>query len=156
AYVRVGAVKHHSNEFVVLVGRTSGGRKGTSLADIMQFLEPCDPTWRLKRTLGGLSSGEGLIYHVRDSSTKREPIRKEGKVTGYQLVEADPGEVDKRLWINESEFAGPLKVMSRDGNTLSVVLRDAWDKDQLGNLTKNCPLKATGVHISIAGHITAE
>ena len=154
AHIRVGAIRHYSNEFAVLVGRTAGGRKGTSLAEVMRFLEPCDPKWRQNRTPGGLSSGEGLINQVRNASTKREPLRKEGKITGYQEVEADPGEADKRLWINESEFAGPLKVMSREGNTLSNVLRDAWDKDHLGTLARNCPLKATGAHISIVGHIT--
>jgi len=96
-----------------------------------------------------------LIYHVRDASTKREPIREKGKITGYQEVEDDAGESDKRLWATESEFGGMLKVMTREGNTLSSLTRDAWDKGQLGTLTRNCPLRASGAHISIVGHITA-
>jgi hypothetical protein len=46
--------------------------------------------------------------------------------------------------------------MKRDGNTLSPVVRDAWDRGDLASLTKNSPARATGAHISIIGHITAD
>ena len=94
AYVVLGPSRHYANEFAVLVGATAGGRKGTSLAEIMRFLEPCDFEWKANRTLGGLSSGEGLIFSVRDPSTKSEPIRERGKITGYQQVQDDFGETD--------------------------------------------------------------
>jgi hypothetical protein len=44
----------------------------------------------------------------------------------------------------------------REGNTLSSVLRHAWDGKRLDTLTKNDPVTATGAHISIVGHITRE
>jgi hypothetical protein len=66
----------------------------------------------------------------------------------------DPGESDKRLLIIEPEFASTLTVMSREGNTLSTTVRQAWDSGDLSPLTKNNPLKATSSHISIIGHIT--
>lgn len=47
-----------------------------------------------------------------------------------------------------------LRVIHRDGNTLSPVIRDAWDKDRLRILTKNSPAVSTGCHIGIIGHIT--
>ena len=46
--------------------------------------------------------------------------------------------------------------MRRDGNTLSVVIREAWDTGGLHTLTKNDPITATDAHISIIGHITIE
>ena len=46
--------------------------------------------------------------------------------------------------------------MRREGNTLSSTLRDAWDKDFLGSLSKNSPARATDPHISIIGNITRE
>ena len=61
---------------------------------------------------------------------------------------------DKRLMIVEPEFAGALAVMERHGNTLSPVLRKAWDGDRLATLTRGSSLVATGAHISIIGHIT--
>ena len=39
---------------------------------------------------------------------------------------------------------------------LSPIIRRAWDGDKLTTLTKTSPLKATGAHISIIGHITKD
>jgi hypothetical protein len=61
---------------------------------------------------------------------------------------------DKRLLIVEQELSSTLKVMSREGNILSAIIRQAWDGQDLRNLTKNNPLRATNTHISIIGHIT--
>ena len=44
--------------------------------------------------------------------------------------------------------------MSREGNILSTILRQTWDGGNLNPLVKNNPLRATGAHISIIGHIT--
>jgi hypothetical protein len=46
--------------------------------------------------------------------------------------------------------------MSRQGNTLSAIIRDAWDRGNLQIINKNSPIKATGAHIAIIGHITME
>jgi Protein of unknown function (DUF3987) len=113
-----------------------------------------DPDWGEKRIKGGLSSGEGLIYLVRDRRDENRPVKEGGRVVDYETVMVDEGEADKRLLVVEEEFAQCLKVMSREGNILSPILRDAWDGNQLAPMTKNNPLQATGAHISIIGHIT--
>ena len=46
--------------------------------------------------------------------------------------------------------------MGREGNTLSPVLRQAWEGATLRTMTKGTPAKATGAHVSIVAHITAE
>lgn len=61
---------------------------------------------------------------------------------------------DKRLLIVEPEFARTLRVQRREGNILSSIIRNAWDSGNLEILTKTSPLKATGAHTSIIGHIT--
>src|SRR5205085_5332776 len=66
----------------------------------------------------------------------------------------DVGISDKRLCVTEGEFANVLKVMTREGNTLSPVIRSAWDSGDLRTLTKNSPARATDAHVSIIGHIT--
>ena len=96
--------------------------------------------------MGGLSSGEGLIEAVRDRVT--------GEDKNGELLVRDEGVSDKRLLAMESEFAGPLKVMTREGNILSVTIRQAWDGGKLQTLTRHSPLKATDPHISIIGHVT--
>jgi Bifunctional DNA primase/polymerase, N-terminal/Protein of unknown function (DUF3987) len=145
AFARVGGDEHHLKLFVGLVGETAKGRKGTSWGPVRDLLEGVDPSWAEGRVVGGLSSGEGLIYAVRDEV---RGIRK-----GEEVV-LDPGEPDKRLMVLEGELAGVLKVMGREGNTLSPVVRQAWDGDRLRNMTKNNPMKASGAHVSIIGHVT--
>ena len=97
----------------------------------------------------GLSTGEGLIYHARDPIEKLNPETQELEVV-------DEGVTDKRILVVETELASTLARMGRDGNTLSAVLRDAWDHGDLRTLTRNSPLRATGAHISLVGHITEE
>src|SRR5262249_32255725 len=140
---------------LVLVGRTSKARKGTSWGRVRQLLALADEGWSQDRVQGNLSSGEGLIWAGRDSIIKRERIKDKGEVR-YDDVEADPGVDDKRLLVCEPEFAGVLKQTERQGNILSAVIRQAWDTGTLRTLTKNNPTRATGAHISTIGHITCE
>jgi hypothetical protein len=154
-YFTVEADQHHTNEYLVLIGRTSKGRKGTSWSQSLRPLAPADPGWARDRILGGLSSGEGLIWAVRDPIMKRERVKQDGEVC-YEEVEADPGVDDKRLLVFEPEFASVLKQTERQGSILSAVLRQAWDAGNLSTLVKNNPARATDAHISQVGHITCE
>ena len=153
---RVGADVHHMNLFAAIVGTTAKSRKGMSKGQAQRIFEDVDPDWIKERMSGGLSSGEGLIWAVRDPISKQEPIKKGGRVVEYQTVIVDHGIKDKRLLCIEAEFASVLKVMTRDGSTLSPVIRQAWDGQGLRTLTKTTPARATGSHISIVGHITAD
>ena len=158
AYFRTGADQHYTNEFAVVVGATSKGRKGSSWSVVRHIMGMADPGWLKSRVVSGLSSGEGLQAAVRDQITIQEPIRagKDRKISGYQSVIKDPGVTDKRLTVVEQEFASTLRVAQRDGNTLSAVIRQSWDTGQLSVLTKNNPVQATGAHISIVGHVTKD
>lgn len=142
----VGATRHGVNLFAVLVGETARSRKGTGYHEVRRLFEPADPEFR-GRIMGGLSSGEGLIYAVRD------PVWQPDKKTGEPKL-TDAGVDDKRLLIIEPEFSSPLRVAGRDGNTLSELLRRSWDGDDLRTMTRNSPLCATSPHISVLGHIT--
>jgi len=148
---------HHLNLFAVLVGNTSHGRKGSSWAQVRRLLQLVELLWLDAHVQSGLSSGEGLIWAVRDPIERREPVKEKGIFTGdYQTFEADPGVADKRLLVLESEFSSVLKVCDREASTLSATIRQAWDSGDLRTLTKNSPAKATGAHISIIGHITQD
>jgi hypothetical protein len=155
-HFRVEADKHHGNLFAVVVGVTSAGRKGTSWGHVRELLRKAEEGWAGNCIASGLSSGEGVIWCVRDPIEKLRPVRKKGSIVDYESALEDEGVSDKRALIVETEFSMPLRVMSRDGNTLSGILRDAWDTGNLRILTKNSPTRATGAHISIVGHITRE
>ncbi len=151
----VEADRHYCNLFAVLVGDSSKGRKGVSLGQAKRLFESVDEHWCERRIESGLSSGEGLIWSVRDPTEKSEPVREKGKPTGeVRTVQTDAGVEDKRLLVLESEFASTLRVLKRDGSTLSATIRNAWDSGRLSSMTKNSPARATGAHISIIGHIT--
>jgi hypothetical protein len=90
--------------------------------------------------VSGLSSGEGIIYNIRDANP--------------DAAQPDHGITDKRLLCIEEEFAQALKVMRREGNILSPILRQAWDGSPLHPLTKTSPIKCNEPHLSIIGHIT--
>jgi hypothetical protein len=123
---------------VVFVGPSGSGRKGTIRAQGHNLMKNVDPDWLRDCTSSGLSSGEGLIYRLRDASDN------------------DPGVTEKRLLVTESEFASVLKMTKREGNVLSMIIRQAFDGDVLQTMTKNSPNRATDTHVSIIGHITSE
>lgn len=147
--------KHPARVFLVLVGATSKGRKGTSWSEPRAIMTYAAPDWTPRIRQGGLSSGEGLIFQVRDAVTKLEPIKEKGKPTGQlQEVLVDPGVEDKRLFVLEPEIAQGLAVMRREGNILSPIIRQCWDSGDLAPMVKNNPTVASGAHVSIVGHVT--
>lgn len=157
AYYTVEADSHYPNLFVGIVGATSKGRKGTSWGQVKRLYYPVVKPWVEGCIASGLSTGEGLISAVHDEITKHEPIKKRGGlVVGYQDVVIEPAITDKRLLAYQSELALVLRLLGRDGNTLSATIRDAWDTGNLRTLTKHSPTRATGAHISIIGHITRD
>jgi hypothetical protein len=154
AHFLAEADNHFMNLFAVIVGQTSKGRKGTSLGQIQKNLSPIDPNWSKDRVMGGMSSGEGLIWAARDPIRELKPYGKKGAKPQYKEIIADAGVSDKRLLVVEPEFARVLQVAERESNTLSAIMRQAWDSGTLRILTKKQPAVATGAHISIIGHIT--
>lgn len=95
---------------------------------------------------GPLSSGEGIIYRLRDASEETDD---DGRPV-------DKGSTDKRLIVIEGEFGGVFKVMQRDGSIVSTVLRVAWDGGTIEPLTKTSRIRASHPHLCIVGHITAD
>jgi Protein of unknown function (DUF3987) len=142
-HCRAEADSHPLNEFAVLVGLTAKGRKGSSSGHVEKLFEGVDSSWTRQCIQWGLSSGEGLIWAVRDAIIKKREV-------------IDEGVLDKRLFVLEAEFASTLRVLGREGNTLSTIIRQAWDGKKLASMTKNSPGKSTGAHVSIVGHITRD
>ncbi|MBI3694153.1 MAG: hypothetical protein HY238_04855, partial [Acidobacteria bacterium] len=156
AFIWAGADRHYSNLFICGVGPTSTGRKGSAAGQSQLFFRDIDEDW-VRSIQSGLSSGEGLIWCVRDPIYRREKVSQgKGKPAEYEDVLVDPGVEDKRLLVQQSEFFGALQAMRRQGNNLSPTMRDAFDKGHLNSMVKNSPAKATDAHVTIVGNITKE
>jgi hypothetical protein len=131
-YVRIGNIRHPLLIWPLLMGRTGSGRKGeaTSIAEI--FLRAAKLTDLPAVTVGGLSSGEGLIERIRDP-------------------DGQGGTDDKRLLVIEPEFTSVMARAKREGSTLAQVQRQAWDGRGLVVLNRK-QLKASASHIAVIGH----
>lgn len=157
AWISADGARHHLNLFIAIVGATSKGRKGTSWNQIARLISDLDEKWKNECITNGLSSGEGLIYAVRDPIIETKPVKAPlAKAGETESFVKDPGVEDKRLLVTEGELVSALNVMSREGNTLSAVIRQAWDGGNLNTLVKNNSIRSTAPHISIIGHITKE
>lgn len=141
----------------VLVGQSSKSRKGSADKRTRALLALVEPAWTRGEYRGTLSSGEGLAFAVRDPQYRDEPVKEKGKPTTETVtICVDRGVEDKRLFLVQAEFGAVLRIMARDGNTLSGVLRDAWDGLDLVPMTKSNRVRATAPHVAIVGHVTRD
>jgi phage/plasmid primase-like uncharacterized protein len=151
-FLRVGDSVHRGQLAVVIVGESAKSRKGTSGKPVSRLFSfnslNSSVEYKFSRTSPGpFSSGEGIIYAVRD------PIQGWDKKHGkYEII--DPGVEDKRLFVLDEEFAGVLANTHREGNTLSMVIRSAWDNGRFDPLTKNSKISAKDTHVGWVSHIT--
>jgi hypothetical protein len=156
-YMADGAF-HATTVWPVLVGVSAKSRKGTAWSRVREAMALADPQWAREKIEGGLSSGEGLAYQMRDERRERRKPRKGETPDPDGLVEAlvDAGVSDKRLCVVETEFAQVFRVLQREGNTLSIALRTLWDFGQAGGMTKRDPTRVTGGHLCTIGHCTVD
>jgi hypothetical protein len=146
------AQRHACNEYVLLVGKTGSGRKGTASRrafEVFNFgsgdtnsteIDDVDMHERARARglwdliLRGLGSGEALVAALAE--------------------EAEDGTLEPRRLVFEPEFARCLKVMDRQGSILSDILRAGWDSEPMEVRTKGGTLKAHSSHVGMLAHVT--
>ncbi len=153
-YMNVGDTKHRARTATVVVGASGKSRKGTSGKPVARLFDLVDvdshtPYFPSRASKGPFSSGEGIIYAIRDAVTKWDS-------KDQCEVVVDPGIEDKRLFVLDEEFGGVLANTKREGNTLSMIIRQAWDSGNFDPLTKNNKTTATGGHVGWVSHITLQ
>ncbi|HCG6382282.1 TPA: DUF3987 domain-containing protein [Vibrio parahaemolyticus] len=92
---------------------------------------------------GGLSTGEGIAYELRDSIVNENGDEEQG-------IE------DKRLLVLEPEFINVLVKSNVPGSILSSTVRKIFDADSLEPMTKTNRVKCTNPDVCIIGQITPE
>lgn len=151
-YMGISGNKLHTNMFAIILGKTSKARKGTSKRIVETILRDIWGDELKNRIKRGLSSGEGLIYSLRD------PIYgvKENNKGEQKPVLLDQGVENKNAIFYEEEFSRVLKSSKRDTNNITEVIREAYDSGNLSVLTRNNPLTATNTNVSIIAQSTIE
>jgi Bifunctional DNA primase/polymerase, N-terminal/Protein of unknown function (DUF3987) len=147
--------RHGTNLFSTMVGGTSSGRKGTTTDRVKAILKAVDLKFCRERIHNtGLGTGEGLVDKVRDprEDSMVHPDKQHGAKAKRTLV--DVGVDDKRLLAIESEFAAVLQKGKREGNTLTQIMRVAWDAFRIGGGAKTNKDVCQEPHISMIGNIT--
>lgn len=141
-----GGTHHYLSMYVAIIGPTGLGRKGSAGDVAREIWRKVDPEFTNDKIRGGLNTGAGLLYHLRDASEKR------GK---NGTSEVDEGVEDKRHVFLETELSSVLIQAKTESNPILCQLRDFWDgRPTIGSYTRE-PIKVTGGHIGIVGHCTA-
>jgi Protein of unknown function (DUF3987) len=134
AWILADGKHHYPVEYLLMAGSTGAGRKGTATGRVLPLIESTEEGFR-NRVLSGLSSGEGLIKGISQS-------------------EDHASNAVRRFLVLLPEFSSLLGVMKREGNTMSAILREAWDGGRLRVLTRKDPLDVDNVNLSVIAHIT--
>ena len=116
------------NLFVVQVGDSGVSRKGTGRQLVRRIFDLADASLD-SILVPGLGSGEGLVGHLQRRAT------------------GEPS--DNRALIVESEFGRLLRIINREGSTLSPILREAWDGVPLGRVLARDSKIVTDHHVGL-------
>ncbi|MEV0189217.1 DUF3987 domain-containing protein [Kitasatospora purpeofusca] len=135
-FMWIGNDRHPALIWALTVGATAAGRKGAGTNTVRRLFKAAVPDFLAYNSRSGLSSGEGLIDMVRDGDGDK-----------------DPGVADKRLWVVESEYGVTMARGRREGSSLSGILRQAWNGEDIGVMNRDA-MFATAPHIAVIGHIS--
>ena len=117
------------NLYLGVIGAPGDGRKSTSYRVAEALFARIDPDWKETSILPGLSSGEGLL----------------------ERMEHGPEKAHKRTLVYLDELSRYFAVARREGNTLTPVLLELFERDQCSIATRKNPIFAAGVHLSLIG-----
>lgn len=140
-HVRAGDDKHPLLVWPLIIGHTNTGKKGSSWSAARRLIADTDSQFVTANIKSGLTSGEGLAQRFAlDDDTDEDP-------------DAEPR--DLRLLAFENEWGGVMARMKREGNSLSHILRAAWEGGDLSTLTVNGRI-APESHIGILAHVSPD
>ncbi|HEY6794052.1 MAG TPA: DUF3987 domain-containing protein [Kineosporiaceae bacterium] len=158
-HIRAGDDRHPLLVWILVVGRTSAGRKGASWGTAKRLLKAAGPDFAGPggNIRSGLTSGEGLaeLFVVDDpAADPTAPGAKPAHGTGGRGPGGlPPGDV--RLLVYEPEWAAVMARMRREGSALSAMLRAAWEGGDLTTLNVKAR-HAPESHVGIVAHISPE
>lgn len=76
ACINIGATKHHTGEFLLLIGQSARGRKGSSMDIVKYILKNRDPDFFKKNVKSNIVSGEGIVEIIKDQTVEAKIAKK--------------------------------------------------------------------------------
>lgn len=76
ACINIGATKHHTGEFLLLIGQSARGRKGSSMDIVKYILKNRDPDFFTKNVKSNIVSGEGIVEIIKDQTVEPKIAKK--------------------------------------------------------------------------------
>lgn len=137
AYVHAGDDVHPLLVWPMVIGHTNTGKKGSSWSAAKRLIAEADGDFAVNNVKSGLTSGEGLAQRFALGDD----------------ADPDAAPPDLRLLAFENEWGGVMAKMKREGNSLSQILRAAWEGGDLSTLTVNARV-APKSHVGVLAHIT--
>lgn len=128
-YFNVDNTTLYTNDYLAIAGPTSVGRKGLSADVAAALLGQIDLQWFSNRNCGGFSTSQSVLSEIKDGST----FQKFDTKTGLYKTIVQPGVLDKRLCIRESELSNLFKLMADPKSRADELVRDMWDSKPLSN-----------------------
>ncbi|MEU3272538.1 DUF3987 domain-containing protein [Saccharomonospora sp. NPDC006951] len=138
-HVRAGDDVHPLLVWPMVIGKTNTGKKGSSWSAAKRLIAEADGEFAVNNIKSGLTSGEGLAQRFAIDDEDDDAS----------------GPSDLRLLAFENEWGGVMAKMKREGNSLSQILRAAWEGGDLSTLTVNARV-APESHVGVLAHITPE
>ena len=138
----VGDAPHSAALFMLCVGDTAKGRKGTANNVARRPFEQLDERFTRLRVMSGFGSGEALIGKLDQAEAN-------------DAAESAPA-YDNRLLVLEPEFAALIKRGNREGSTTIQMLRNGWDGTPLEHHTVRSDRRVANYHLCVIGHITRD
>lgn len=127
-HLRISGQRYGANLFMLLVGPTALGRKGTSMHESKQLHGPLGGPEELR----GLVSGEAVVARLSDETRNRN------------------------LLLVEEEMARLLEAAGRQGSTLSAMIRLLFDGGTLTRSCVGGEMEAKDYFCGLVGHITPD
>lgn len=150
-HIRAGDDPHPLLVWPMLIGHTGTGKKGTAWSAAKRILRCADADFLTGNLRTGLSTGEGIAALFTDDQDDLDDPAAAALRAKARHAALPPG--DHRLLMVEPEWAVVMARMRREGNSLSGMLRAAWEGGDLSTMNVTARV-ARDTHIGLLAHIT--
>ena len=134
-------IKMYANQFIMLVGNSSSGRKGSSKNTVASFFNMIDSSIK-DEVYSNFGSGQGLVKKLSRPTDEEDP----------RFLWEYP-----RALLIEEEFENTLGIKNTTGNNLGFILQKAYDLAPIDRIiVTETDIRADDYWFSFMAHVTPQ